>query len=373
MRLLAVTVVAALATVTAAGAAYKPERLLALDGAYRLSDGTVVSLAVTPGGGMLFTDTRNGDLRQLEPAGPGRFRFGPAYLIRRPIRGTIAVKRGVLTLASGRRLRSGRLVVIRRTRVTFRGGGGVRLVGKVTSPVTSGTHPAVAIVHGSEAGDRDGYDLLVNVYSSLGYVVLTYDKRGVGDSGGAYQEYPSPANVQNLAGDAAGALRVLAGRKDVDRSHIGLVGGSQAGWIIPRAAAISPLVRFAVITSGPAVSVGEQGLYAALTGQGASSPKQAQIDAQLAGVAPSGYDPRPDLVRLAIPTLWLFGREDKTIYVPQSVAILEGLPTAPTVRVFPGAGHFVLDTPHGLTAELPGAHRFAPGFFTTISGWLATH
>jgi hypothetical protein len=33
----------------------------------------------------------------------------------------------------------------------------------------------------------------------------------------------------------------------------------------------------------------------------------------------------------------------------------------------------VLDTPHGLTSELAGAHRFAPGLFSTISGWLATH
>lgn len=228
-------------------------------------------------------------------------------------------------------------------------------------------------MHGSEAADRDGSNLPVNFYSSLGYAVLTYDKRGVGDSTGTYQEFASPQNIRNLACDAVGAVRALAARKDVDPARIGLVGASQAGWIIPRAAAMSPLVRFAAITSGPAVSVGEQGLYAGLTGQGATSPTQAQIDQQLAGVQPSGFDPRADLTRLSIPTLWLFGREDKTIYAPQTVVVLEGLPTPPTVRVFPGAGHYVLDTPHGLTSELAGAHRFAPGLFSTISGWLATH
>jgi pimeloyl-ACP methyl ester carboxylesterase len=266
----------------------------------------------------------------------------------------------------------GRLVPVRRSRISFRGAG-VALVGKLTSPATRGRHPAIAIVHGSEASDREGSDLLVNFYSALGYVVLAYDKRGVGDSGGTYQEFPSPGNVQNLARDAVGALRALAGRSDVDAGRLGLIGGSQAGWIIPRVAAISPLVHFAVITSGPAVSVGEQGLYAGLTGQGATNPPQARIDQQLASSQPSGFDPRADLATLSIPTLWLFGREDKTVYVPETVAVLERLPTRPTIRVFPRAGHFVLDTPHGLSIELPRAHRFAPGFFTTISGWLSTH
>lgn len=370
MRFAAALVVALLAAATA-GAAYRPSPLLAVDGAYRLADGTVLSLAVTPDGGLLYTDTRTGDLRQLERAGPGRFRFGPAYLVRRPIRGTVLVKGRRLAVTTAGRTRAGRLVPVRRTRVSFVGAG-ARLVGKVTSPATPGRHPAIAIVHGSEAADRDGSDLLVNFYSALGYVVLTYDKRGVGDSGGTYQEFPSPQNIRNLAGDAVGAARALAARKEVDRERIGLVGGSQAGWIIPRAAALSPLVRFAVITSGPAVSVGEQGLYAGLTGQGATNPTQAEIDRQLENVQPSGFDPRADLAALSIPTLWLYGREDKTVYAPQSVAVLAGLPSPPTVRVFPRAGHFVLDTPRGLTSELAGAHRFAPGLFPTISGWLAT-
>ena len=372
MRKLAATIVVALVAATAAGAAYRPSPLLPLDGAYRLADGTVVSLAVTDGGGLLYTDTRTGDLRQLVAAGTGRFTFGPAYLVQRPTRGTITVKGTTLTVTTAGRTRTGRLVPVKRANVSFRGQG-VRLAGKVTTPATPGRHPAIAIVHGSEAADRDGSDLLVNFYSALGYVVLSYDKRGVGASGGVYHEYPSPQNVENLAGDAIGALRVLAAREDVDPARIGLVGGSQAGWIIPRAAARSPLVHFAVITSGPAVSVGEQGIYADITGHGAATPTAAQIEQQLAGATPSGFDPRADLAGLAIPTLWLFGREDKTIYVPQTVAVLQGLPTPPSVKVFPRAGHFVLDTPHGLNSELAGAHRFAPGMFGAISGWLGKH
>ena len=371
MKLTAAFAVALVAASTAA-AAYRPSPLLPLDGAYRMGDGRIVSLAATPDGGLLYTDTSAGDLRQLQAAGAGRFRFGPSYLVQRPLRGTILVRGARLTLATGGRTTTGTRIRVTRQRVAFRGQG-VRIVGKVTSPATPGRHPALAIVHGSEAGDRDGYDLLVNFCSALGFVVLSYDKRGVGDSTGFYVERATAANLDNLAGDAVAALRVLGARRDVDAARLGLVGGSQAGWIIPRAAAKSPLVRFAVITSGAAVSVGEQEVYAGMTAQGALAPPptDAEIRKGLENVVPSGFDPRPDLERLAIPTLWLYGREDKTIYPPQSAALLEALPSKPTVRIFPGAGHFVLDTPHGLQSELPRAHRFATGFFSAISDWLA--
>ena len=59
------------------------------------------------------------------------------------------------------------------------------------------------------------------------------------------------------------------------------------------------------------------------------------------------------------------------MYAPQSAEVLETLPTQPTIRIFPAAGHFVLDTPHGLSDELPRAHRFAPGLFRTMADWLA--
>jgi uncharacterized protein len=372
VRTAAAAFAVALVAATAAGAAYKPSPLLSLDGAYRMTDGAVVSLAVTPDGGLLYTDTRTGDLRQLRSAGVGRFRFGPAYLVQLPVRGTVVVRGTRISITTGGRTRTGTRVAVTRVRVAFRGQG-VRIVGKVTSPATPGRHPALAIVHGSEAADRDGSDLLVNFYSALGYVVLSYDKRGVGDSTGFYVERATAANLDNLAGDAVGALRVLGARRNVDPSRLGLVGGSQAGWIIPRAAAKSPLVRFAVITSGPAVSVGEQEAYAGLTAQGALAPPPTDgaIRQGLEGIAPSGFDPRPDLERLSIPTLWLYGREDKTIYAPQSIEVLESLPSKPTVRIFPAAGHFILDTPRGLSSELPRAHRFATGLFPAIAEWLA--
>ena len=75
-RILLAALAAALVAAGAAGAAYRPSPLLPLDGAYRLADGTVLSLAVTPDGGLLYTNTRTGDLRQLVAAGG----TGPVHL-----------------------------------------------------------------------------------------------------------------------------------------------------------------------------------------------------------------------------------------------------------------------------------------------------
>ena len=109
------------------------------------------------------------------------------------------------------------------------------------------------------------------------------------------------------------------------------------------------------------MSVGEQGLYAGITSKGCRAPPtEAAIGKQLQAREPSGFDPRPDLARLSIPTLWLFGREDKTVYTPQSVEILQALPTPPTIKVFPRAGHFILDTPHGLHERDPEARTGSP-------------
>lgn len=251
--------------------------------------------------------------------------------------------------------------------------GSVRLSYALDLPPGPGPFPAIVFGHGSGQQTKDEAMSVKSRMTQAGFAVLRYDKRGVGDSTGFYVERATAANLDNLAGDAVGALRVLSARRDVDPSRLGLVGGSQAGWIIPRAAAKSPLARFAVITSGPAVSVGEQEAYAGLTAQGALAPPPTDgaIRQGLEGIAPSGFDPRPDLERLSIPTLWLYGREDKTIYAPQSVEVLESLPSKPTVRIFPAAGHFILDTPRGLSSELPGAHRFATGLFPAIAEWLA--
>jgi len=78
-------------------------------------------------------------------------------------------------------------------------------------------------------------------YGQPQLAVLAYDKRGVGASTGRYRPFnvrESENIFEELAADARAATRWPRTQKEVDPARIGLVGGSQAGWIMPLAASI---------------------------------------------------------------------------------------------------------------------------------------
>src|ERR671914_208174 len=79
------------------------------------------------------------------------------------------------------------------------GGGGLQTKGELTIPaVENGPFPAVLLIHGSGATDRDEYLppmvtgtgnesrpfwQIAEYLSERGFVVLRYDKRGIGENG----------------------------------------------------------------------------------------------------------------------------------------------------------------------------------------------
>ena len=153
----------------------------------------------------------------------------------------------------------------------------------------------------------------------------------------------------------------------VDRARLGFFGASQAGWIIPAAigAAKPGEVRFAVILSGPATSVGLEHAYSEATGDGLRprAPLSAEeIDARVdAYSGPPGFDHVPILRALKTPTLWLVGEADESIPVRHTLrnlraAIDAGAPI--TLRTYPGANH-ALGSPSGPVPSLDGRDRLA--------------
>ena len=62
--------------------------------------------------------------------------------------------------------------------------------------------------------------------------VLGYDKRGVGGSTGDWNK----ASFDDLAGDVVAAFEYLKTRSDIRSDQIGMLGWSQAGWVMPLAA-----------------------------------------------------------------------------------------------------------------------------------------
>jgi dienelactone hydrolase len=253
------------------------------------------------------------------------------------------------------------------------------LAGTLWLPATPGRHAAVALAHGSGATSRATAGALAPYFASRGLVVLAYDKRGVGQSGGAFPGEPAtPANVDVYARDAAAAVRFLAAQPEVDPAGVGLAGQSQAGWVMALAAAREPAVRWVVSWSGPSVSVGESDLWGHLAGQGGEPAEpldRAEQDVRRLGV--TGFDPLPSLRKLRIPLLYLYGGNDR--HVPTKLCVERLAPLADdrardvTVALLPSGDHFLLDTAHGLAAETAAASRYAEGLWSTLDSWLAAH
>jgi pimeloyl-ACP methyl ester carboxylesterase len=240
------------------------------------------------------------------------------------------------------------------------------LAGTLYLPRDTGRHPAAVWVHGSGPAPRLGFPKgVLPALVRSGVAMLSWDKRGVGASTGVC--CPGDRGHFNLlTADVDGALNVLRARRDIDRRRIGIVGASQAGWIVPLAAArFGHPLAFTAMVDAPAVSYGEEQLYSKLTGEEGGMPSglsPEQIDQRLDDAGPSGFDPRPYLARMTSRGLWLYGGRDLSQPTGRSVAILEHLNRSRarkfTTRVFPEASHGLLDLPPSDPRALPTLVRW---------------
>src|SRR5262249_5621240 len=122
----------------------------------------------------------------------------------------------------------------------------------LTLPPGRGPFPAVAMVHGSGMSTRNEFDVFTAYLALHGIAVLADDKRGVGEPAGSCPgDLASGDTIGTLAGDAQREVRFLTRQPGIDPARVGLFGDSQAGWIVPLAAAHEPAVHWAVLNSGP--------------------------------------------------------------------------------------------------------------------------
>jgi dienelactone hydrolase len=244
----------------------------------------------------------------------------------------------------------------------------------LTLPPGDGPFPAVVMVHGSGAATREEFQVFTAWCASLGIAVLADDKRGVGQSTGAYPgERASAATLDVLARDAQREVRYLASQPKIDGSRVGLLGDSQAGWIIALAASREPLVRWALALVGPTVTVDETDAWGSIAGKSEAPPNGARpaMIAQTRALGEGGFDPRPLLAKLSIPVLWIFGDDDRNVPTELCVDALQKLRAGHdfTWTVLPMT-HALLLLPDGLYTSLPRSPGFAPGLYTTAAGWL---
>jgi len=240
---------------------------------------------------------------------------------------------------------------------------GASLSGTAYLPSGSGAHPAVVWVSGDGPHKRLAFGSLVAAFVGAGVAFLSYDKRGVGESEGVC--CPGDYGHFNLlAADAVGAVNAMRKLPGIDPHSVGLLGASQAGWIVPVAAARSRSIAFTALADAPAVSQGEELLYSLLTGEegggGGVLSKQA-ISYRLNRTGPSGFDPRKSLAQMTVPGIWAYGGADKSIPADECAEIIRSLKATGkdfTVVVFPGAGHGLLDDRPSDPRALPALVRW---------------
>lgn len=272
------------------------------------------------------------------------------------------------------------------TEVTFQGGSGLRIAGVLAIPPYVRDGISVVLVGGSGPSTRDNDGFFVPLRKHLrnaGIMVLSYDKRGVGDSQGGWET----ATVDDLAADACAALAFLRHQPGTNPDRASIFGHSEGGWVALRACLEDEPPALMVLNSCPGVSFIDSEVFA--QERAGLSPIEASEWRRLLGglvkMADDGqcvhaarhqldgarqqtwfqrveaagfdltdtmwsqlrawgsYDPGVDLRQCGVTTRALFGGDDPLVPVDDSIkaydrtAALAGRSHAN--RVFPGAGH----------------------------------
>jgi dienelactone hydrolase len=137
----------------------------------------------------------------------------------------------------------------------------VRLAATVVVPAGAGPFPAVVLLQGLGAFDRDEtmgefrpLYALAHALALRGVASIRFDKRGVGGSSGAWVGV-SPAA---LADDARAAADVLRGRPDVVPARVGYMGHSEGGLVALLAAGKDARAACVVALAPPLLGGAEQ-------------------------------------------------------------------------------------------------------------------
>lgn len=217
---------------------------------------------------------------------------------------------------------------------------------------------ALVVVHGSSPSTYEDVSYYAKLGKRLNMVVLAYDKRGCGKSGGKYQSFDVAGSSKwfnALAADVLACVSWLQSRPELNHVKIGLIGGSQAGWIMPLAASKNDDIKFIIIGEGVSVSAGEEDYFSQLTQDGeAGGVSIEEADAKMRYFkGKKGYDPREVLKALQSKCLWIFGTSDPVIPVDATLRELKRLDNMNfTLQILANGNHDFVNVETGKPYDL---------------------
>ncbi len=265
--------------------------------------------------------------------------------------------------------------------------------------------PSYAIVmhpgSGGEDRNNSGYfEPLREALLAAGYAVASFDKRGVGGSGGRWQDAPIDTQARDLLAAASEVQR----QPELVGLPVGLFGHSQGAWVALEAGTMSEDPAFLILNSFSGVTPAEQERYSAeMRLLAADAPAKvmevglarydlmvrlaraltpySEISARKADLSPHvprnasvwhfwvsilDYQPKRALGRVHAPILALYGSADRVVPVEESIAVLRSVvpPSRLTVAVFEGANHRV---------QVGDPRVLADGYIDTVLTFLESH
>jgi pimeloyl-ACP methyl ester carboxylesterase len=173
----------------------------------------------------------------------------------------------------------------------------------------------VVLVGGSGPTDRDslvfGIPILGQMAGALadaGFIVVRYDKRGIGQSGGRAES----AGLTDYAEDVRAAVKMLSERRDVDPKRIAIVGHSEGGAVALIAASKEKRVSAIGVIAANGVTGAElmlaQQQHLLSRSSLPAEEKQAKIELQKriheAVLTGKGWDQVPADLRRTVDTPW---------------------------------------------------------------------
>jgi len=291
---------------------------------------------------------------------------------------------------------------------------GFTLAGTVSKPSNAGGKPtpAVVLVGGSGPTDRDEtvfgipiFGQLANRLADAGFLVVRYDKRGVGQSGGR----PESATIEDYSDDLRAVLKFVSDRKDVDRKRIAVVGHSEGGSVAMLAASRDDRIDALVLAATIGVTGADLNMYQVTHALERSNKneqeKQTTIDLQKkiqqAVITGRGWEALSPALRRQADTPWFqsFLSFNPAAIMPdidQPILVVQGeldtqvppsnadrlgtlanarkkAPSTEVVKV-PGVNHLLVPARTGEVDEYASLsnHEVSPAVSDRIASWLTT-
>ena len=278
-------------------------------------------------------------------------------------------------------------------------------------PAGDGPFPAVVLVHGSGANDRDETigankpfkDLALGL-ASRGIAVLRYDKRTKVHAAKAAAHAAFTVR-EEVIDDVVEAVKALRTRRGIDPARVFVLGHSLGGMLVPRIASADPSIAGFVVLAGPARPIEEaivmQMRHLAMADGAVSPDEQKAIDEasavgrrvralrpedaasreRIIGASPAywldlrGYDPSEAAKGVKAPMLILQGERDYQVTMDEFAKWKSALGSRSDVtwRSYPALNHLFIagSGPTGPAEyQIPG--HVAEEVVTDIANWLQT-